>query len=52
MTVEAAELAKLPFAVALDGIAVGKVSAIYMDCTGVQPNEKMIPKLKMDATMY
>lgn len=28
MAVEAAELAKLPFAVPLDGIAVGKVSVL------------------------
>ena len=37
------EEAKLPMAVPLARVFVDSVSAIYMLCNGVQPNEKTIP---------
>ena len=51
MTVLAALLAKLPTAVPLARVEVGSVSAMYIDCSGVQPNEKTMPKIKMKATV-
>jgi hypothetical protein len=41
------EDARLPTAVPFARVAVGSVSAIYMLCNGVHPNEKTIPNRHM-----